>query len=186
MARDWIDPSLVAGYGMCMGCTNHGQASLFIDADSCPRQLRTIILKAVLNRKLSAIFVADRPLPDVVEVQEQQLLDAEGIPLVCMVVVEAGDNSADDYLVKIGREGTIAITRDIPLADRLATLGMVVLDDRGGVYTKDTIGERLSMRNLMTDLREFGIHIEKTKPLGPREVQSFANALDREITRLFT
>ncbi len=169
-----------------MEFTNHGQASLFIDADSCPRQLRTIILKAVLNRKLPAIFVADRSLPDVVEAQEQQPTDDAGNPLVCMVVVEAGDNSADDYLVKIGRKDTIAITRDIPLADRLAELGMVVLDDRGGVYTKETIGERLSLRNLMTDLREFGIHIEKTKPLGPREVQAFANALDREITRLFT
>lgn len=180
-----IDPFKVAEYGKRMEFTNHGQASLFVDADSCPRPLRTIILKAVLNRKVPAIFVADRPLPDVIEAQEQHCTDDEGNPLVLMIVVEEGDDSADDFLVKIGREDTIAITRDIPLADRLAELGMVVLDDRGGVYTRETIGERLSLRNLMTDLREFGIHIEKTKPLGPREVQAFANALDREITRLF-
>lgn len=160
------------------------KAYLYIDADSCPRQLRTIILKAVVKRRVPAIFAADRPLPDVLAIQGRALADEAGTPLVTMIVVEKGDNSADDMLVDLGREGALAITRDIPLADRLAGLGMVVLDDRGGTYTRGTVKERLSMRNMMTELRELGVYAERTRPMGPREVQSFANALDRELTRL--
>lgn len=159
-------------------------AKIYVDADSCPKQLRTIILKAVVKRKVSSLFAADRPLPDVVHIEKQQLHDAVGTPLVRMIVVEKGDDSADDLLVELGRSGSLAITRDIPLASRLAELGMVVLDDRGGIFTKETVGERLSMRNLMTELREYGVFAEKTKPLGSREIQAFANALDRELTRM--
>ncbi|WP_422481330.1 YaiI/YqxD family protein [Pleomorphochaeta sp. DL1XJH-081] len=159
-------------------------AALYVDADSCPRQLRTIILKAVVKRRVSSIFAADRPLPDVVALEKKGLLDPDGIPLVKMIVVEKGDDSADDLLVELGGEGALAITRDIPLATRLAELGMVVIDDRGGSYTKETVKERLSMRNLMTELREYGVFVEKTRPMGPRDIQAFANALDRELTRM--
>jgi uncharacterized protein YaiI (UPF0178 family) len=120
----------------------------------------------------------------VVALEQKHLLDAEGKALVRMIVVEKGDDSADDLLVELGGEGALAITRDIPLATRLAELGMVVLDDRGGTYTKETVRERLSMRNMMTELREYGVFVEKTKPMGPREIQAFANALDRELTRM--
>ncbi len=157
---------------------------LYVDADSCPRQLRTIILKAVVNRRITSLFAADRPLPDVVKVEGRNLTDDRGVPLVRMVVVEKGDDSADDLLVELGSAGALAITRDVPLASRLAELGMVVIDDRGGRYTKETVGERLSMRNLMTELREYGVYVERTRPLGPREIQAFANALDRELTRM--
>ena len=159
-------------------------AWLYVDADSCPRQLRSIILKAVVRRKIPSIFVADRPLPDVVRSESQGLRHDSGQPLVRMVVVHKGDDSADDMLVQLGVSGALAVTRDIPLASRLAELGMVVIDDRGGIYTKKNIGERLSMRNMMTELREYGVFAEKTKPLGPREVQAFANALDRQLTRM--
>ena len=157
---------------------------LYVDADSCPRQLRAIILKAVVKRRVTSLFAADRPLPDVVKTESRDLKDDRGVPLVNMVVVEKGDDSADDLLVELGSSGALAITRDIPLASRLAELGMVVIDDRGGRYTSETVGERLSMRNLMTELREYGVFAERTRPLGPREVQAFANALDRELTRM--
>ena len=159
-------------------------ASLFVDADSCPRQLRNIILKAVVKRRVATVFAADRPLPDVVQTENRNLTDADGNRLVHMIVVEKGDDSADDMLVALGRSGALAITRDIPLATRLAELGMVVLDDRGGKYTKETVRERLSLRNMMTELREYGVFFERTRPMGSREVQAFANALDRELTRM--
>ena len=159
-------------------------AWLYVDADSCPRQLRSIILKAVIRCRIPSLFVADRSLPDVVQAASRGLHNDSGSPLVQMLVVHKGDDSADDMLVELGVSGALAVTRDIPLASRLAELGMVVLDDRGGIYTKQNVGERLSVRNMMTELREYGVFAEKTKPLGPREVQAFANALDRELTRM--
>lgn len=160
------------------------QLILYVDADSCPRNLRSIILKAVMKRHVPALFAADRPLPDVLAAMEKKKTDGNGYPLVHMAVVQKGDDSADDRLVALSRDGALAVTRDIPLATRLAERGMVVLDDRGGVYTKETVRERLSMRNMMTELRECGVFVEKTKPMGPRDVQAFSNALDRELTRI--
>ncbi|MFA5468613.1 MAG: DUF188 domain-containing protein [Sphaerochaetaceae bacterium] len=148
---------------------------LFVDADSCPRRLRAIILKAVEKRSVEALFVADRVLNDVVAAQKAGLVE--------MAVVPPGEDSADDFLVEKAYNGSIAITRDIPLANRLTKKGVTVLDDRGGVFTAANIGERLSMRNLMGDLREAGLFAEQTKPLGHKEIQLFANALDRELTQ---
>ncbi|MFA5571244.1 MAG: YaiI/YqxD family protein [Sphaerochaetaceae bacterium] len=154
---------------------------LYIDADSCPRQLRTIILKAVQKRQISALFVADRPLNDVIELE-----NSLGSSLIRMHVVTPGDDSADDYLVQQAQSGTLAITRDIPLADRLVEKDLTVIDDRGNVYTKESVKERLSLRNMMSDLRELGIFVEKTKPMGRKEIKAFSDALDRHLTRLIT
>ena len=158
--------------------TNYDDIWLFIDADSCPKPLRSIILKAILTRQVPALFVADRALPDVVE-----LMKTQG-RLVRMAIVPKGTDSADDYLVRGIRTNSVAITRDVILAARLAERGSTVLDDRGGVFTKETVRERLSMRNLMTSLREQGIYAEKTRPLSAKDIQLFANALDRELTKL--
>lgn len=151
--------------------------TIYVDADSCPRQLRTIILKAVKNRGVRALFVADRPLSDVLEL-ENSLQE-----LVTMLVIESGDDATDDVLVKMAISGSIAITRDIPLASRLVEKGVVVLDDRGNTYTKENIQERLSIRNVMSELRDYGLFVEQTKPLGPKEIKLFANALDRQLTQ---
>ncbi|NCB01696.1 MAG: hypothetical protein EOM67_05965 [Spirochaetia bacterium] len=156
---------------------------IFVDADSCPKALRSIILKAVVRRKIPSVFVADRVLPDVVKV-ENGFKDNKDPFLVKMIVVEKGDDSADDELVIISRPGALAVTRDVILADRLAEKGLTVLDDRGGVFTSQNVKERLSIRNMMSELREYDIYSEKTKPMGPKEIQLFANALDREITKI--
>jgi uncharacterized protein YaiI (UPF0178 family) len=157
---------------------------LYVDADACQRNLRAIIIKAIVKRRVPAFFAADRSLPDVTAVIQEGHALSDGYPLVHMAIVPKGDDSADDCLVKHAHPGALAITRDIILAARLAELGLVVLDDRGGVYTKENVRERLSVRNMMTELRDYGIFAERTRPMGPREIQAFSNALDREITRL--
>jgi len=43
----------------------------------------------------------------------------------------------------------LVITADIPLVARIVAKGGVALDPWGEVYTKENIGERLSMRDLM-------------------------------------
>ena len=78
----------------------------------------------------------------------------------------------------------LVITRDIPLAEQLVKSGVTAIDDRGYVFTQDNIGERISLRNLMYDLREEGIHHERTKPADKRDLKAFADAFDREITKL--
>ena len=143
---------------------------IWIDADSCPRQIREIICRAAIRREITACFVANRQLP----------LPED--PYLTMQVVGLEEGAADKYLCEQVTASDIAVTRDIPLAHNLVGLGAVVLDDRGKAYTSQNIGERLSMRNFMKHLRDSGLEFEKHAPLSQKEVLAFANAFDRELT----
>ncbi len=174
--------------------------TLYVDADSVPIQIRSIILRRVTKEGLRAIFVANRPLKDVQLAYQQHTAqlrsaarergeeDAERLRSIrspiAMVVVSAGLDSADNWIVEHAECGSVAITHDVPLASRLAQKGLVVLDDRGGVYTKENIGERLSMRNLMGELREMGIFSEQHKRMDNRQVKAFSDAFDTVLHTL--
>lgn len=146
--------------------------TLWVDADSCPRQVRDLVLKTGCRRKLPVRFVANRPIPAPTEYPFE------------MTVADTTPDAADDYIVEHAEALDLVITRDIPLAKRLVDAHVAVINDRGNVYTETNINERLAMRNLMLELFNNGITPEKTGSFGKKEIQDFANALDREITRL--
>ena len=79
------------------------------------------------------------------------------------------------------------ITADIPLADEVVTKGGTALNPRGMLYTKENIKDRLSRRDMMEELRSSGPLLEGgtggPKPLDKKDVQSFANALDRYLAK---
>ncbi len=145
---------------------------LWVDADSCPRPVRDLVLKTGKRRTLPVHFVANRSIPG--------LSDHP----FSMTVADATPDAADDYIVEHSASVDLVITRDIPLAKRLVDKGIAVINDRGNVYTERNIGERLATRNLMLELYNNGIYPERTGTFGKKELQDFANALDREITRL--
>ncbi len=144
----------------------------WVDADSCPKNVREILIKAAAKRKINMVFVADRrvPLPD--------------SPHIAFRLVESGTDQADSEIVKEAQEGDLVITRDIPLAAKLVHRRIRAIDDRGFVFSENNIGERLSVRNLMYELREGGVQPERTRPPGRKELKAFADAFDREITKL--
>jgi uncharacterized protein len=146
--------------------------TVWVDADSCPKVAREILTRAAQKRRIPMVFVADRriPLPDSRYISE--------------IVVESDTDSADREIVKGATTEDLVITRDIPLASELVKGGVSAIDDRGAVFDANNIGVRLSMRNFMYELRESGIHAERTRPATKRDVAAFANALDRELTRL--
>jgi len=146
--------------------------TLWVDADSCPKQVRDLILKTGFRRKIPVRFVANRAIPGLA-----------GFPFE-MTVADATPDAADDFIVEHAVSGDLAITRDIPLAKRLVDSNIAVINDRGTVYTENNINERLALRNLMLDLFNNGIAPERTGTFGKKEMQDFANALDREITRI--
>lgn len=145
---------------------------LWVDADSCPKQVRDLVLRTGYRRRMPVHFVANRPIPGPSEYQYE------------MTIADATPDAADDYIVEHVLEGDLVISRDIPLAKRLVDRGVTVLNDRGTVYTERNIGERLATRNLMLELYNSGFTPEKTGTFGKKEMQEFANALDREITRI--
>ncbi len=145
---------------------------IWVDADSCPRQVREIIARAANRAGIEAIFVANRELP-------------AGAPSpVTFVRVEAGEGKADEHLLAHSELSDLVVTRDIPLAAALAARGVRVINDRGNLYTAENVRERLSIRDFMYELRSNGLAPERTGRFGRKETKTFADALDRELARL--
>jgi hypothetical protein len=145
---------------------------LWVDADAAPRDVKDICVRASERLKLEAILVAN-----------QRLQLPLGYSYVSAVRVEGGPDVADRYIAEHAASGDVAVTADIPLAALLVPKGVIVIDPRGEEYTPESIGERLSVRNFMDDLRGAGVETGGHGAYGAREKQAFANALDRALTR---
>lgn len=145
---------------------------ILVDADSCPKPARELILRTARRRGIQAIFAANRLIPGIT---------GEG---VVMELCPAGEGAADDRIVELAEKGDLVITRDIPLASRLVEASIAVVDDRGQTYTRENIRERLSLRDFMVDLAESGLGMERIPSYGKRELKGFADGLDRVLTLL--
>ncbi len=142
---------------------------IWIDADSCPRRVREIVAKAANRYALPAFFVANRHIP---------LPEGKSIR---MIVVE--EESADEHIKRRTLSEDLVITRDIPLAASLVEGGIVVLNDRGTVYTAENVRERLSIRDFMYGLRAQGVNVPESAHFDKRDVHHFAKSFDRELHR---
>jgi uncharacterized protein YaiI (UPF0178 family) len=98
--------------------------------------------------------------------------------------VQTGEGRADAYIKEQVGPQDLVITRDIPLAAELVELGLVVVNDRGDLYTRENVRERLSLRNFMKELREVGLYESPLKEFGKKEVKAFAATFDRILTQL--
>jgi len=144
---------------------------ILVDADSCPRQARELALRCSRRRGIQAVFAANRPMPGI---------SGEN---VIMEICPPGENSADDRLVELAAPGDLAVSRDLALAKRLLEKNVVVIDDRGRLFTLDNINELLSLRDFTVGLAENGLGIERTASYGKKELKTFADSLDRQITK---
>lgn len=173
---------------------------IWVDADSVPKNLRQIILKAAARIGATCRFVADRELPDVKQfiaddtfrlrqaIREQGTTDETAIRAtksrVSMVVVKTGANSADDYIVETAQSPSLCITHDIPLAARLLEKGCTVIDDRGSEYTDADIRTRLSDRLVNQELRSWGVFAQQQSKMDSRNQKAFSDNFDTVITRM--
>jgi uncharacterized protein len=145
---------------------------LWIDADATPRDVKEICFRASERLQLPTILVAN-----------QRIQLPVGYTQLSAVRVDGGPDVADLYIAEHAEAEDVAITADIPLAALLVPKGVIVIDPRGDEYTAESVGERLSVRNFMSDLRDTGVQTGGPASYGQREKQAFANALDRALTR---
>jgi uncharacterized protein YaiI (UPF0178 family) len=104
--------------------------------------------------------------------------------MVTSVVVGEGFDVADDYIAEHAAATDLVITADIPLAARIVANGGVALDPRGDLYTEENVGERLSLRDLMAELRSSGLVQGGPAQFSLTDRQKFASSLDRLLTRM--
>ena len=91
---------------------------------------------------------------------------------------------ADDWIADQVQNGDLVITADIPLAAKVIERSGHALNPRGEFYTTENIRQRLTMRNFMDELRGSGVNTGGPPTLNQSDRQSFANELDRFLTRL--
>ena len=143
---------------------------IWIDADACPNPIKEILYRAAERVHAQLILVANKPLRP----PPSQYIKT--------IVVPAGFDGADNRIVRDLQPGDLVITADIPLAALVIANDGHALNPRGEFYTEETIQERLSMRNFMSELRESGIEVGGPSSLNQGDSQAFANQLDRFLT----
>jgi uncharacterized protein YaiI (UPF0178 family) len=144
---------------------------IWVDADACPKAVKEILYKVSQRLAVSVTLVANQPL------------STPPYPLVKAVQVPAGFDVADNYIVQNLEASDLVITGDIPLAAEVIERGARAINPRGETYTPENIRQRLSVRDMMEELRSAGRISGGPPPLGKTDIAQFANALDRFLTR---
>src|ERR1035437_2092685 len=137
---------------------------IWIDADACPRVIKEIVFRASERLDLPVLLVANKSLAK----HDTRLVES--------VVVADGFDVADDYIAEHVAVDDLVITADIPLAARVVARGAIALDPRGELYTEENVGERLSMRDLMMELRAGGYVQGGPAQFNPSDRQRFASS----------
>jgi len=144
--------------------------TIWVDADSAPNAVTTILVRASLAREVDVVLVANR------WIQKPKSLR------VSVVTVGAGDDVADDYIVEQCGPGDMVITFDIPLAARAVEQGARVVTPHGVELDASNVRERLSKRDFADQLRSMGIETGGPDAFNNAHKEAFANALDRWLT----
>ena len=145
---------------------------IWVDADACPRTVKDILFRAAKRLEIKVTLVANQSVP---------------LPknrFITSVLVEAGFDVADNYIVQHAQPGDLIITADIPLAAELVEKKCAVINPRGELYSVDNIQERLNMRDFMDTLRGSGVDTGGPPPLNQTDRRNFANQLDKHLNRM--
>ena len=146
---------------------------IWIDADACPRAVKEILFRASARLRVPLCLVANRSLA------------RHNGPLVEAIVVADGFDVADDYIAGHAAPTDLVVTADVPLAARIVAKGGVALDPRGEQYNEESIGDRLAMRDLLSELRDTGMILGGgPAPFSMSDRNRFASALDSLLHKL--
>lgn len=144
---------------------------LWVDADACPNVVKDVLFRAAERARIEVVLVAN------------SWIRTPPSRYIRSLQVAGGPDVADDAIAERCMAGDLVVTADIPLAARALDKGALALNPRGELYTADSIAQRLSLRNFMDELRGAGVNTGGPPALHPRDVQAFANALDRWLAK---
>jgi uncharacterized protein YaiI (UPF0178 family) len=140
---------------------------IYVDGDACP--VKDEVIRVAERHGLVTNMVSDggiRPYPS---------------PLVRLVFVPPGPDAADDWIAEHIGPGDIAITNDIPLADRCLKRGAGAIRPDGKPFTEDSIGTSMATREIMAGLRERGEITGGPPPFSKQDRSRFLQALETAV-----
>jgi len=141
---------------------------VYVDADACPVKAETA--KVAQRHGLAVVYVANA------------WMTIPRGPKLRMQVVSGAFDAADDWIAEQVRRDDVVITADIPLASRCLKQGAHVLGPGGKPFTDDNIGNALATRELMADLRAYGVG-GGPPPFDQRDRSRFLEALEQTVRK---
>jgi uncharacterized protein len=144
---------------------------VLVDADACPVVIKEMLYRAARRTEVRVTLVAN------------QYLRTPPSPFIASIQVPAGFDAADARIVELAASGDLVITADIPLAAAVLDKGAHALDPRGNWFTRENIQERLTVRDVMDQLRSAGVDTGGPAPFSSRDGNAFAGQLDRFLAR---
>lgn len=143
--------------------------AIFLDADGCP--VKEEAYKVARRHKVLVYVVSNRRIRVPFE---------EGIR---QIVVGDRFDEADDWIADHVREDDIAVTADLPLADRCIKKGAILITPKGGVHDENSIKSALATRELLDTLRQMGEMTGGPAPMGQRDRSQFLSKLDEAVQK---
>lgn len=144
--------------------------SVWVDADSFPAKARDFLVSHSLSKQVQVIFVANHEIKS----KNQNIK---------MIVCEKEQNAADNYIFEHTSENDIVVTRDIPFAARLVEKNIAVMNDRGVLFSKDNIEDKLREREFSLNMSEIGLGGNKGNYYGDKELKKFFTLFETELQK---
>ena len=138
--------------------------TIYVDADGCP--VKNEVYRVAKRYGLKVYLVSNSRM----RIPQEELFE--------LVIVDEQFNAADDWIVEQVRDNDIVVSADIPLAARCLEKGARVIDPKGRVFSKETIGDALANRELMAYLRDMGDVTGGPAPFEKRDRSRFLQRLD--------
>jgi uncharacterized protein len=137
---------------------------IYVDADACP--VKNEVYRVAKRYGLKVYLVSNSEM----RIPPEELFE--------LVVVNDNFNAADNWIVTQIHDNDIAVSDDIPLASLCLGKGARVLNYKGRVLTRESIGDALAHRALMAYLREMGQITGGPAPYEKRDRSRFLQHLD--------
>lgn len=157
--------------GERMNTVEENAFQIWVDADACPAPVKEMLYRTARRLQVPVTLVAN------------QSMRIPSNKLVRLITVPGGADVADDKIVELLTPGDVVITGDIPLAARVVGKSAIAIGVRGELFDDNSVHDRLAARDLMEQLRSAGVETRGPSPLTPKDLQAFANVLDRTLTR---
>jgi uncharacterized protein YaiI (UPF0178 family) len=142
---------------------------IYIDADACP--VKDEVYKVAERYGLETWVVSNA------------FMMIPRSPLIARMIVDAGPDVADDWIAEHMAPGDVAITNDIPLAERVLKAGGHAIAPNGRPFTENSIGAAIAQRALMEQLRATGDIHGGPKPFDRNDRSRFLQTLDEVIQK---
>lgn len=140
---------------------------IYVDADACP--VKDEVVRVAERHNLPVYIVSNSGMRP------------SRHALVRPVVVAEGPDAADDWIVEHIALGDICVTSDIPLAARCLKKAARAIRPDGTLFTEQSIGMALAMRDLMKSLRETGDVRGGGEAFGKADRSRFLRELEQMI-----